>query len=100
MKLEWLTDRCETLAAHAIRFREMADLELSDENKRKLLERSEQLKQWEMTKWNPFVADLLPDDEVWRFRSPPQTWSNFCGCAGYVVLRDGQIIRTLTTMRS
>jgi len=100
MKLEWLTERCEDLAARAIQFRELAELELSDENERKLLERSEQLKQWAMTKWNPFVADLLPDDEVWRFRSPPQTWSSFCGCAGYVVLRDGQIIRTLTTARS
>ena len=100
MKLEWLTERCEDLSAREIRYDEMAELELSDENKRKLLERSEQLKHWEVTKWNPFVADLLPNDEVWRFRSSPQTWSSFCGCAGYAILRDGQVIRTLTTMRS
>lgn len=100
MKLEWLTERCEKLAAREIRFREMANLELSEKNKRKLLEYSEQLNQWENTKWNPFVADLLPDDEVWRFQSPPHTWVGLCGCSGYAVLRDGQIIRTLTTTRN
>ena len=100
MKLEWLTERCEDLSAREIRYREMAELDLSDENKRRVLECSEQFKKWEMTKWIPFVSHLLPGDEVWRFRSPPQTWSNFCGCAGYAVLRDGQVIRTLTTMRS
>jgi hypothetical protein len=100
MKNEWLTERCESLTAQDIRLREMAELELSDFNKQKLLERSEHFKQWEATKWLPFIADLLPDDEVWRFHSPPETWANLCGRAGYVVIRDGQIIRTLTTMRN
>lgn len=100
MKLEWLTERCEDLSAREIRYREMDELDLSDENKRRGLECSEQFKKWEMTKWIPFVSHLLPGDEVWHFRSPPQTWSEFCGCAGYAVLRDGQVIRILTTMRS
>ena len=100
MKQEWLTERCESLTAHDVRLREMAGLDLSEENKQKLLERSDQLKRWEATKWLPFIADLMPDDEVWRFHSPPETWAKFCGCAGYVVIRDGQIIRSLTTMRN
>jgi hypothetical protein len=100
MKHEWLTERCESLSAQDVRLREMAELDLSEEGKRKLLERSEQLKRWEATEWLPFIADLMPDDEVWRFRSPAETWADFCGCAGYVVIRDGQIIRSLTTMRN
>lgn len=100
MKHEWLAYRCESLNARDLRLREMAGLEISEENKGKLLARSEQLKKWETAKWLPFIADLLPDDEVWRFHSPPQTWANFCGCAGYVVVRDGQIIRSLTTLRN
>jgi hypothetical protein len=67
MKHEWLTERCESLTAQDVRLREMPELDLSEDNKRKLLERSEQLKRWETTKWLPFIADLMPDDEVWRF---------------------------------
>lgn len=100
MKTEWLTERCESLDVRDIRLCEMAELELSEENKRKLLERSEQLRHWEIEKWKPFLADLTSDDEVWRFRSPPETWKQFCGCAGYAVVRKSRIIRTLTTMRS
>lgn len=100
MKHEWLTERCESLTALDVHLRKMAGIDLSEDNKRKLLERSEQLKRWETTRWLPFIADLMPDDEVWGFRSPPDTWTNFCGCAGYAVLRDGQIIRSLTTMRN
>lgn len=100
MKPEWVTERCYDLRLHAIRLRDIADLGMSDEDKEKFLESSPQLKDWEKTKWEPFLAELLPGDEVWRFRSPPHTWANFSGCAGYVVLRDGQIVRTLTTLRS
>jgi len=100
MKHEWLIERCDNLDARDVCLREMSALELSDDNKRKLVEKSEQVKRWQVEKWKPFVADLQPGDEVWRFRSPPETWSSFCGCAGYVVLRCGKIIRSLTTMRS
>lgn len=100
MKHEWLTERCDSLIAQDVRLREMAGMGFSEDDKRKLLERSEQLRRWETTKWLPFIADLMPDDEVWGFRSPPHTWTSFCGCAGYAVLRGGQIIRSLTTMRS
>lgn len=100
MKAEWLVKRLDSLNARDIRLREMAKLDLSDENKRKLLERSEQLQHWDAEKWQPFIAALEDGDEVWSFRSPPPTWNQFCGCAGYAVLRDGEIIRTLVTMRS
>lgn len=100
MEHEWLTERCESLTFLDVRLRELAELKLSEGNKRKLLERSVPFKQWETTIWLPFIADLMPNDEVWRFHSPPETWANFRGCAGYVVLRDGQIIRSLTTLRN
>lgn len=100
MKVEWLQERCESLDAQDIWQREMEKLELYDEDKRKLLEISQQLKRWATEKWKPFVADLSDGDEVWRFSSPPETWNQFCGCAGYAVVRDGEIIRTLTTMVS
>ena len=100
MKTEWLVERMDSLNAQDIRLGEMATLDLSNENKRKLLERSERLKHWDSETWQPFLASLEEGDEVWRFRSPPITWANSLGCAGYAVLRDGVIVRTLVTMRS
>jgi hypothetical protein len=100
MKHQWLVERCDSLDARDVCLREMSTFDFSDEDKRKLVEQSEQLKRWRIEEWEPFIAGLQPADEVWRFRSPPETWNRFCGCAGYVVLRRGEIVRSLTTMRS
>ncbi|HBL42270.1 MAG TPA: hypothetical protein DDZ90_02615 [Planctomycetaceae bacterium] len=40
---------------------------------------------------------LLEDDEVWRFRTPPWTWSTMSGVEGVVVLRDGLAAHWLVT---
>lgn len=98
MKPEWLVERCESIDATAIRLQEMRELKLSDDNKRKLLERSESFKRWQAERWEPFIAGLCPGDEVWRFSSPPKSWENLCGRAVYAVLRSGEIIRTLVTL--
>jgi hypothetical protein len=97
---EWLTERCPSLDPYELRFQEMASIDLSEENKRKLLSRSEQFERWIKTKWKPFVADMLTGDELWRFRSPSTTWANMGGRAGYAIVRDGRIIRWLVTLMS
>ena len=100
LKIQWLTQRCDSLDPLDIAFQEMSDLELSDENKRKLAANSGRRKRWATEKWLPFVADLRPGDEVWRFSSPSEAWAKKCGCAGYSVVRDGEIIRSLVTIRN
>jgi hypothetical protein len=98
MMIEWLTEKCPTTDAHEIRLHEMASLEVSDAYKQELLNRSEQFRRWVETKWNPFIAEMAPGDELWRFRSPGRTWANLAGRAGYSIVRDGKVIRSLVTL--
>ena len=100
LNTDWLTERCDSLSAFDIGMREVAETELSDDNKRKLVANSERREQWDVEKWQPFITDLLPEDEVWRFQSPPTTWAKMCGCAGYCVVRNGRILRSLVTIRN
>ena len=98
MMVEWLTEKCQTTDPREIRLQEMASLELSNANKQELLNRSEQFRQWIETKCDPFVAEMAPGDELWRFRSPAHTWANMAGWAGYSIVRDGKILRSLVTL--
>ena len=79
---------------------EMAELKLSDDNKRKLADNSTRRKHWDAEKWQPFISDLQAGDEVWRFSSPSESWASMCGCAGYSVVRNGEILRSLVTLRN
>jgi hypothetical protein len=98
MMREWLIERCDSTDPRDIRLREMDSLGLSKENKRELLDRSEQFRKWVSQKWTPFVAVMQPGDEIWRFRSPGDTWANMCGRAGYSIVRDGEVLRSLVTL--
>jgi len=98
MKREWLTERCTTHDPRELRLQGMASLKLSDDSKQKLLDRSEPFRQWVETKWSPFIAQMLPEDELWRFRSPPNSWANKAGRAGYAIVRDGVVIDSLVTL--
>lgn len=100
MRIEWLTERCDSLSAVDIRINEMASLDLSDENKRKLLAKSKRFAKWEQQRCTPFVSLVSDGDEVWRFTSPAENWAAFCGCTGYCIVRSGTIIETLVTIRN
>lgn len=41
-----------------------------------------------------------PGDEFWRFRSPPRTWPNKVGVAGYALVRAGVPVGCFTIGRS
>ena len=98
MMVEWLTEKCLTTDPREIRLQEMASLELSVASKQELLNRSEQFNRWVETTWNPFIAEMMPGDELWRFRSPAKTWANMAGRAGYAIVREGKIIRSLVSL--
>jgi hypothetical protein len=98
MTIEWLTERCLSNDPCGIRLQEMTSLDLSEDNKRELLDRSDEFHEWVETRWNPFIASMLPGDELWRFRSPNRTWANMAGRAGYSIVRDGKVIRSLITL--
>ena len=98
MMTEWLTDKCSNTDPREIRRQELAVLEMSDANEQELLNRSEQFKRCVETKWNPLIAVMVPGDELWRFRSPAHTWANMAGRAGYRIVREGKLIRSLVTL--
>jgi hypothetical protein len=50
--------------------------------------------------WQRLKRLARPGDEFWSFRSPPPTWSERLGAAGYALVRRGVPIASFTTMRS
>lgn len=49
-------------------------------------------------RWKELLAEMQPDDELWEFRSPPETWQHLAGRAGFAVIRKGEVVAVLTTM--
>ena len=98
MLIDWLTAKCATVDGRDIWIEEISGLVIPNEAKQQLLLENERFERWFDENWNPFIACQLPGDELWRFRSPEDTWISFAGVAGYAIIRNGTIIRTLTTM--
>lgn len=40
---------------------------------------------------------MKPGDELWEFKSPPETWRMFAGVAGYAIVRDGTPVGGVVT---
>jgi hypothetical protein len=48
--------------------------------------------------WNDIKSKMLEGDEVWRFSSPPETWTNMCGRGGVCIVRNGKIVDGIITI--
>lgn len=95
---EWLTEKCATTDPLELRLQDMASLGLSEADRQKWLESNERFERWIDLRWNPFIAEMIPGDELWRFRSPSLTWANMAGRAGYAIVRNGEVVRSLVTL--
>ena len=42
--------------------------------------------------WLQLLAQMQPDDELWQYRTPPETWKRMCGREGLVLLRKGKVV--------
>lgn len=49
-------------------------------------------------RFQPFWDELRPDDEIWSYCSPMETWSKMCGRMGYAIVRDGEIVKSCVTL--
>ena len=47
--------------------------------------------------WLQLLAQMQPGDELWEYRTPPETWGRMCGSAGLVLLRRGKVVAHLLT---
>lgn len=97
MLVEWLTVRCATVDGRDIWRDEIAALDVPEETQRQLLLEGERSQRWVDERWKPFIACKSPGDELWRYRSPDDTWISLAGVAGYAIIREGMIVKTLTT---
>ena len=50
--------------------------------------------------WEALKAEMQPGDELWTFSSPAQSWQDLAGSAGVALVRDGNPIKVLVTMRN
>jgi hypothetical protein len=48
--------------------------------------------------WQKLKDQMQPDDELWTFFSPAETWRNLRGMAGVVLVRDGKTVEFILTM--
>ncbi len=51
-------------------------------------------------RWEALKAEMKPGDELWTFSSPAQSWQDLAGSAGVALVRDGNPIKVLVTMRN
>ena len=75
MRLDWLTDE--------VKFRDM-DEELRSSGV--------------ADEWARLAAKRRKRDRLMAFTSPPAYWQAHEGCAGYALLRDGEIVSYVVTM--
>jgi hypothetical protein len=47
--------------------------------------------------WQRLLNAMQPGDELWEFCSPPETWADEGGRAGYVLMRAGRVIEVVLT---
>lgn len=48
--------------------------------------------------WESFKDRIDEASEIWSFSSSPLSWSCLCGRAGYALVKDGEVIDTITTV--
>jgi hypothetical protein len=48
--------------------------------------------------WRTLVAAMRPGDDLWEYRSSPESWQHVAGRAGYAVVREGEVVDGILTM--
>jgi hypothetical protein len=50
--------------------------------------------------WEKLKALVQTGDEIWTFRSPPETWQDLAGSAGVALVRKNKVIDAVVTARN
>jgi hypothetical protein len=48
-------------------------------------------------KWEVLKARMQTGDEIWTFRSPPETWQDLAATAGVALVREHRVIDAVVT---
>jgi hypothetical protein len=49
--------------------------------------------------WQALKRRSTDGDEVWAFANPPSTWRKLGRCTGYAVVRNGEVVESVVTMK-
>lgn len=47
--------------------------------------------------WEQWKQNMQPSDRIVEFQSPPDSWAQLAGRAGFALVRDGKVVDTLVT---
>jgi hypothetical protein len=50
--------------------------------------------------WRKLVTQMQQGDELWQFVSSYDSWKNYAGTAGYELVRNGETVATIITLRN
>ena len=89
----WLRDKVTVEAVEA----DNPGLPDEDERKKRYPEAAKPFG-FQHAEWQALKAEMQPGDELWTFTSPPETWRSLMGRAGLALMRDGEIVRIITTL--
>jgi hypothetical protein len=94
----WLKERLDTTDVREITRRELMSYGLSEADFKRLFAEGPS-PEWKDT-WQAFIDQAVDGDELWSFKSPPETWNTFAGRSGYALVRSGHIISSIVTCKS
>ncbi|MEX2583566.1 MAG: hypothetical protein WD766_09835 [Gemmatimonadota bacterium] len=49
--------------------------------------------------WQALKRRATVGDEVWAFANPSSTWRKLGRCMGYAVVRDGEVVESIVTIK-
>jgi len=50
--------------------------------------------------WEEFKVVMQPDDQLWTFASPLDSWKNLAGRAGIALVRNGTPVKVIITLKN
>jgi hypothetical protein len=94
----WLKERLDTTDVRELAKREFMSSGMSDPDLKQLLDRGPSPR-W-VEKWQEFIGHAVAGDEIWFFESPPETWCDLAGRAGYALVRSGHVVDSIVSRKS
>jgi hypothetical protein len=99
----WLKNRMETTDVLELAKHDLASAGFSDADIQELFAKGPS-SCW-LDEWRDFIAQMIAGDRLWYFTSPPETWGQFAGVAGYALVRSSRrssrrIVASITTRKS
>ncbi|HTH50098.1 MAG TPA: hypothetical protein VMB21_21475 [Candidatus Limnocylindria bacterium] len=94
----WLKERLESWDPKELMRMELSRMGLSTDDLKRL-ESATPSKHW-LDKWEALVNARQSDDELWYFESPLETWQSLSGCAGYALVRAGELVNTVVNLKN